>query len=124
SGNNNSYECQEKIAAYLNSENNTAQRVINTHNIGLYMGNATLTNMKKVSDEGGGSTYDSNSAESLLQAFQDTLDLIDEQSRSIAAPGVAVNTMNRFQHLDELYYAVFQPAESTFWNGNLKRYKL
>lgn len=32
--------------------------------------------------------------------------------------------MNRFQHLDQLYYSVFQPFKSSYWEGNLKRYRL
>lgn len=118
----NSYECQERIAAHLNSNSNRLNTPIKTHNIGLYMGASTLANMQAVSGAGGGETYDSDSAETLLEAFQETLDLIDEDARSISAPGVAVNAMNRFQHLDQLYYSVFQPFESSYWNGNLKRY--
>lgn len=120
----NSYECQVRIASYLNSNGNSLNTPIKTHNIGLYMGDSTLTNMKTVSAAGGGETYDSDSAETLLEAFQETLDLIDEDARSISAPGVAVNAMNRFQHLDQLYYSVFQPFESSYWNGNLKRYQV
>ena len=123
-GGTDNYTCQASIASHLNSEGNSKKVKINTHNIGLYMGAATEVKMKGVSEAGGGATHDSNSAETLLNAFLDTLDLIDEQSRSITAPGVAVNTMNRFQHLDELYYAVFKPVESSFWEGNLKRYQL
>ena len=119
----NNYTCQTRIAKHLNSESNSLGVPVFTHNIGLYMG-GNESKMRSVSDAGGGATHDSDSAESLLSAFLSTIDLIDAQSRSISAPGVAVNTMNRFQHLDELYYAVFQPAESSFWEGNLKRYQL
>ncbi|WP_341707533.1 PilC/PilY family type IV pilus protein [Halopseudomonas sp.] len=120
----NSYDCQVSIASYLNSSSNSVSTPIKTHNIGLYMGETTLANMQSVSAAGGGETYDSDSAETLLEAFQSTLDLIDEDARSISAPGVAVNAMNRFQHLDQLYYSVFQPFESSYWNGNLKRYQV
>lgn len=122
--NDGSYTCQVKIASYLNSSENTLGSPVKTHNIGLYMGSTTLANMQDVSGAGGGETYDSDSAETLLEAFQSTLDLIDEDARSISAPGVAVNAMNRFQHLDQLYYSVFQPFESSYWNGNLKRYQV
>ncbi|MEH6501886.1 MAG: PilC/PilY family type IV pilus protein [Pseudoalteromonas distincta] len=113
-----------RIASHLNSNGNSLNTPIKTHNIGLYMGESTLANMQAVSTAGGGETYDSDSAETLLEAFQETLDLIDEDARSISAPGVAVNAMNRFQHLDQLYYSVFQPFESSYWNGNLKRYQV
>src|SRR5690606_19592200 len=118
-----SYTCQVSIASYLNNDNNTKNRRVLTHNIGLYMGD-NKDNMEAVSDAGGGATANADSAESLIEAFLNNLDLIDGQSRSISAPGIAVNTMNSFQHLDELYYAVFQPAESSYWEGNLKKYRL
>lgn len=123
STNTDSYSCQRRIATYLNSDSNAKKREVFTHNIGLYMG-SNQSNMEGVSDAGGGSTSNADSAEDLLAAFLKSFELIDEQSRSISAPGVAVNAMNRFQHLDQLYYAVFQPAKSSYWNGNLKRYQL
>lgn len=118
------YLCQTRIAGHLNSESNSKGVTVSTHNIGLYMGDSTFNNMKLVSDAGGGATYDSDNAETLLAAFMGTLDLIDDETKSITSPGVAVNAMNRFQHLDELYYSVFRPVESSYWEGNLKRYQL
>lgn len=118
-----SYTCQEKTASYLNSDSNAMGRKVITSNIGLYMGNYK-DDMEGVSKAGGGQTYNAESAEQLAQAFIDELDLIDENSRSISSPGVAINQMNRFQHLDQLYYSVFEPTSSSFWEGNLKRYQL
>lgn len=120
---NSSYACQEETAKYLNSESNNKNRKVITSNIGLYMGNYE-DDMEGVSKAGGGQTYNAESAEQLAQAFIDELDLIDENSRSISSPGVAINQMNRFQHLDQLYYSVFEPTSSSFWEGNLKRYQL
>lgn len=116
-----SYTCQVNIAKYLNSTSNAKGREVFTHNIGLYMGN-NEDDMKEVSDAGAGTTTNADSADELIRAFINNLDLIDEQARSISAPGVAVNTLSRFQHLDELFYSVFQPAESSYWEGNLKKY--
>lgn len=118
-----SYQCQAKIAEWLNSDDNHKGRPVITHNIGLYMGSAQ-SNMETVSEKGGGSTINADNADELLNAFLATFELIDRTSRSLSSPGVAVNTLNRFQHLDQLYYAVFNPVESTFWDGNLKRYRL
>jgi type IV pilus assembly protein PilY1 len=42
----------------------------------------------------------------------------------MASPGVAVNQLNRSQHLDQLYYGVFEPTTNRRWAGNLKRYRL
>src|SRR5690606_15053345 len=86
-----SYTCQVSIASYLNNDNNTKNRRVLTHNIGLYMGD-NKDNMEAVSDAGGGATANADSAEPLIEAFLNNLDLIDGQSRSISAPGIAVNT--------------------------------
>ena len=119
-----SYNCQERIARHLNRENNAIGREIKTHNIGLYMGNSTLANMQSVSAAGGGSTYNSDNADSLLLAFKQTLDLIADEASTMVSPGVAVSQSQRFQHLDEMYFSLFKPLQSSFWNGNLKRYRV
>ncbi|MAG66246.1 MAG: hypothetical protein CMK74_10300 [Pseudomonadales bacterium] len=119
-----SYDCQVRIARHLNRDNNAAGREIKTHNIGLYMGENTLANMRSVSSAGGGSTYNSDNADSLLLAFQSTLDLIADEASTMVSPGVAVNQSQRFQHLDEMYFSLFKPLQNSFWNGNLKRYRV
>ncbi|WP_118129167.1 MULTISPECIES: PilC/PilY family type IV pilus protein [Pseudomonas] len=121
---NGSYDCQVRIARHLNRDNNAAGREIKTHNIGLYMGENTLANMRSVSSAGGGSTYNSDNADSLLLAFQSTLDLIADEASTMVSPGVAVNQSQRFQHLDEMYFSLFKPLQNSFWNGNLKRYRV
>jgi type IV pilus assembly protein PilY1 len=118
-----SYECQKQIAIALKSDENPKQRKVLTSNIGLYMGDYE-TLMSGVSAEGGGATYNADSADALAQAFLDQLKLIDEESKAITSPGVAVNQMNRLEHLDQLYYSVFKPRKSSVWEGNLKRYRL
>jgi len=122
--NNNSYSCQALIATHLNREANSIGREIKTHNIGLYMGADTLTNMQSVSTAGGGGTYNSDNADSLLLAFKQTLDLIADEANTMVSPGVAVSQSQRFQHLDEMYFSLFKPIQSSFWQGNLKRYRL
>jgi type IV pilus assembly protein PilY1 len=119
-----SYDCQVRIARHLNREGNSVGREIKTHNIGLYMGADTLANMQSVSSAGGGSTYNSDNAESLLLAFKSTLDLIADEASTMVSPGVAVSQSQRFQHLDEMYFSLFKPLQNSFWNGNLKRYRV
>lgn len=122
-----SFACQRDLAAYLQQESPRGKKPIQTWQIAFGVGadSNEVKNMRKVAIAGGTEdVHYADDAESLAKAFIDILDLIDGQSRSISAPGIAVNTMNRFQHLDELYYAVFQPAESSYWEGNLKSYRL
>lgn len=128
-----SYSCQKDLAEWLynngkdvlDKNGQVIRKPIKTWQVGFQMTASNLRSMGEIAAVGGTEkVYNAQTAEALASAFIDILDLIDGQSRSTAAPGVAVNTMNRFQHLDELYYAVFQPAESSYWEGNLKRYRL
>src|SRR5690606_38000496 len=80
-------------------------------------------NMNSVAANGGTTAARfANNADELASQFIEILNLIEKESRSISAPGVAVNQMNRLQHLGQLYYAVFQPDSTGVWEGNLKRY--
>lgn len=122
-----SFACQRDLAAYLQEDSPKGKKPIQTWQIAFGVGSDSneVKNMRKVAVAGGTKdVYYADDADSLAKTFIDILDLIDGESRSISAPGIAVNTMNRFQHLDELYYAVFQPAESSYWEGNLKSYRL
>lgn len=128
-----SYSCQKDLAEWLynngkdvlDKNGQVIRKPIKTWQVGFQMTASNLRSMGEIAAVGGTEkVYNAQTAEALASAFIDILDLIDGQSRSTAAPGVAVNTMNRFQHLDELYYAVFQPAKSSYWEGNLKRYRL
>mgnify|MGYP005840278013 CR=1 FL=1 len=118
-----SYDCQEDISAYLFKETNAKQRSVKTYNIGLFMGDAEAS-MQKVSTDGAEGTFNADDSAGLLQAFSQVIDLIADNARTVSSPGVAVNQMNRLEHLDQLYYAVFEPKRSSFWDGNVKRYRL
>lgn len=123
----NSYACQTDLAAFLNTESPKGKKPIKTWQIGFGIGknSSQAGNMLDVAKAGGTEkVYFADNAEELAQAFIDIMNLIDRNTRSISSPGVAVSQTNRFQNLDELYYALFEPAESSYWQGNLKRYRM
>ncbi|MFN3587136.1 MAG: pilus assembly protein [Moraxellaceae bacterium] len=60
----------------------------------------------------------------LASSFETIFARIADTNGTMASPGVAVNQLNRSQHLDQLYYGVFKPAQTKRWAGNLKRYRL
>jgi len=49
---------------------------------------------------------------------------IIKNDSTFTAPAISVNSYNRLQHNDELYYSVFSPEKNANWKGNLKRYRL
>ena len=122
-----SFACQRDLAAYLYDEEKNSKASIKTWQIafGVGEGSNEVSNMRQVAKAGGTEdVFYADDADDLAKAFVDILNLIDRDSRAITAPAVAVNTLSRAFHLDELYYAVFQPVELSTWEGNLKRYKL
>ena len=122
-----SYDCQIKLARFLAGEKPKGKKPVKTWQIGFGINQTSgqAKNMQAVAKAGGTEkVYFADSADELADAFIEVMKLIDKDSRSITSPGVAVSQTNRFQNLDELYYAIFQPAESSYWEGNLKRYRM
>lgn len=117
--------CLDEIADYMwtndmRTDMDGDQLVI-THTVGFLTDQTLLQN---TADKGNGSYVLANDATSLKDAFSDLFDQVSAQSTTFSAPGIAVNTFDRLNHLDSLYFAVFQPSASPKWAGNLKRYKL
>lgn len=73
---------------------------------------------------GGGKYYLANDTDSLKTAFNDIVREVVSVNTTFVSPGVAVNSFNRLNHRDELYFSVFKPDKKPSWTGNLKRYKL
>lgn len=74
---------------------------------------------------GNGAFYTPGSEAALVASINDTVSKLLEQSGTVTAPGVAVNQFSQISHLDQLYYAVFDPeVNKARWEGNVKRYRL
>lgn len=98
-------------------------RVI-THTIG-FAANSTANNfLNKIALQSGGGFYKADDSEELVTAFETILRQVKDVNSTFVSPGVAVNQLNRLSHRDELYFALFKPAEGTLWPGNLKKYKI
>lgn len=130
---NGSYSCQERLAKWLYNDDEDIdgdRKSIKTWQVALGVGESSsqARNMKNVAEAGLGDPNAevrfADNAEELAEEFKEILDLVDKDSRTLSSPGVAVNQMNRFQYLDELYYAVFAPNKNSNWEGNVKRYRL
>ncbi len=80
--------------------------------------------LKGLGPKGGGKFYNAADSAALTNAFADIVSQVSVPSTTIAASGVAVNALNRFEHLDQLYYSLFTPSNTVNWAGNLKRYRL
>jgi type IV pilus assembly protein PilY1 len=98
-------------------------RVI-THTIGFAANAAASNFLNKIALESGGGFYEADNSTDLVTAFQTILRNVKDVNATFVSPGVAVNQLNRLTHRDELYFALFKPAEGAVWPGNLKKYKI
>lgn len=85
---------------------------------------STTSRLYQSGSQGGGAFHAATNADDLNSAFKEIIETVSISTASVAAPGVAVNALNKFEHLDELYYALFDPENKVRWEGNLKRYRL
>ena len=136
SGKSLNWKCMFDVAAWNLRSNNQIKVPIRTTTV--YFGptsstivsdHATilenLANMKTVATKGDGDAFQATDEAKLVEALTKTIKKAVDAGGTIAAPGVAVNQLNRLNHLDQLYYAVFDPKPNAYsWEGNLKRYRL
>lgn len=80
--------------------------------------------MRAIASSGGGEFYQSGSSGELVMQLLNIVKSVADQGAAVAAPGISVNALNRFEHLDQLYYSLFKPSTQVDWTGNLKRYQL
>jgi len=123
--------CLDELAYWMqNSDHSTGtDGFINTQNITTYtIGGFELANgvelLKRTADYGGGRYYAADDTTGLTDALDSIfLDILATDS-TFTAPAVSVNAFNASEHRDELFYALFRPADNVKWSGNLKKYRL
>ncbi len=134
SGSNTNGQCLDDLAEYLHTVDQSAgiddEQLITTHVIGFAMENLNSGDTQLVQDtavraanRGGGKYYTADSYFELQEAFNQIIVDIISRSGLFTSPAVSVNAFNRLEHRDSLYFALFEPTESTRWPGNLKQYK-
>ena len=116
-GNDYAWTCIEKLSRFLNKND------ITTHAIAFEpQQDETYVGLKAAADASEGEYQETADAQQLALKLIDLINSLTTTDASMAAPGVAVNQLNRFTHLNQLFYALFRPDEKSRWQGNLKRY--
>lgn len=92
--------------------------------VGPDASDTAIKEMTDITNNGNGVFNKPTSVDELIDALLSTVAVAEKEPNTISAPGVAVNQLSRFQHLDQLYYSVFQPDATSLWEGNLKRFVL
>lgn len=126
-----SERCARKLAEFMAETDQSpldGMDNINTHTIGFAMG-ALGTNtgpadfMRDVAANGDGGFYLPNDASELSKAFSDILQSVQDVDTTFVSASAPVNSFERQNNKDELYFSLFKPMESNRWPGNLKRYR-
>jgi type IV pilus assembly protein PilY1 len=79
--------------------------------------------LQDAAGESGGEYIVAYNKEQLVAAFY-SLALMMSESVSFTAPVVSTDVENKIQSGDDLYMGLFLPLDSTYWAGNLKKFKL
>lgn len=133
--------CGREIADYLANEDQAdwitgANNYVTTHTIGFALnaqnfdkntctgGNAAARFLCDISKSGGGGYYGADDAAELTDAFNEIIRSVLSTDATFVSASAPVNSFNRLDNRDELYFAMFRPQETDRWPGNLKRYKV
>ncbi|WP_278956244.1 PilC/PilY family type IV pilus protein [Aquipseudomonas alcaligenes] len=82
------------------------------------------TFLRDLASQGGGGFYSAENASSLSKAFNQILQQVQATDTTFVSASAPVNSFNRQDNKDELYFSLFQPSLSDRWTGNLKRYRM
>lgn len=119
--------CGEELAYYLNNTDNSdlsGTQEITVHAVGGYLSYRMEAFMDRIADYGGGIFGNGTDTSSLTEVLVEIFSSISESSGTFSAPAASVNAFNSMEHLDELYYSVFEPSTDAAWGGNVKRYRM
>lgn len=118
--------CLPQLAQYM-SNNDLDDDPANGDQFGITYTIGFQTDQDLLSDTatmGKGKYYTAFSASALAEAFQGAIIDILSNDSTFTSPAVAVDSFTRTQSLNDVYYAMFRPAISVNWIGNIKKLEL
>jgi len=80
--------------------------------------------LQEVASKGKGEAKTANNSSELAEAFDQITANISNVSSTFATASIGVNSFNRAQTRNDLYFSVFNSDDHLKWDGNLKRYQL
>jgi len=124
-GGNVSGACLDDIAEYLSKTDINPDldgtQSVTTYTVGF---SVDLEILKDAAESSGGEYYLARDTKTLTKALTEIVTNILDRDVTFVAPAVAVNAMNRTQHLNDLYISTFRPSHEMRWPGNVKKYSL
>jgi len=114
----NDHQTDIDIRYFLDSDN------LNTKTVQTYSISLATDLLQKTTTERGKNYIVVNNVKKLEEAFTSILSVITSANDSFSSPALATNIFNKTSHINRLYYALFEPATTPKWNGNVKPYTL
>lgn len=121
--------CLPQVAKYLFSKDYLGDipgtQNVKTHTIAFDLNDAGAVNLlKTTAANGGGQFFPASNAAELSDSINKIVYEVNRSAKSFVAPAVSVSSANQFAHDNTLYFALFQPAVSPQWGGNMKGYRV
>ncbi|MCX4026717.1 hypothetical protein H0A36_00935 [Endozoicomonas sp. SM1973] len=128
-GNDASGRCMDELAWYMKNTDMADQidgkQTVSTYTIGGFgLGGDAVELLKSTARHGGGKYYSADNVEGLQKALDDIISRVLDINTTFVTPAVTIDSFNRLQNSDEIYYTLFRPDKGPRWSGNLKRFKL
>ena len=117
-------QCMPHLAEHLANQDASGsqpgKQTVNTYTIGFATDQTLLQN---TADAGNGRYFTTDNTSGLVSALKSILVEILAENTTFASPSVAVSAYSNLGYRNDLYYALFRPAEGARWVGNVKRYR-
>jgi len=117
--------CLPQLTEYMANNDLSPNTVGDQYGITYTIGFSTDQELlSDAAENGKGVYYTANNARELTAAFQGAIVGILSRATTFTSPAVAVDTFTRTQSRDEVFYAMFKPAATVDWAGNIKKLKI
>ncbi|MFT5114295.1 MAG: type IV pilus assembly protein PilY1 [Parasphingorhabdus sp.] len=120
-----SSSCLGDLAAYIHINDNSSafsgDQFINTYGVGFSIDSGILAD--SIGSNTGGEFYSAIDETTLLAAVASSVNEIQSDNSSFAAPTTSINAFDRVSHSNDLYFSVFTPSNNAHWDGNIKLYE-
>ncbi len=126
--------CARELVRWLASEDQSSfegDNFITTHTVGFALNARSASEsaqiqkfLRDLATEGKGSFYTADDAATLADSFSKIIQEVLATDTTFVSASAAVNTFNRQDNKDEVYFSLFRPSETNRWPGNLKRYRM
>jgi len=118
-------ECGIDLATFMSTTDQrrglSGNQFVKLHTIGFAHEDTWLEDL---ATKGNGSYKTATVANELAGQFKAIFGDILEANSTYTSAGISINSSNRLNHNEEVYFSLFKPSPKVRWAGNLKKYKI